>query len=150
MYRHIFSLKSREQAQEALGLQITCTNMLASHEGTPTISFQTDYPLGSITLIALKQETQTVKVEANSPLAGTPSPMYSVSLAQMLLTGVAGIVFFGLAWLTSASIAGVIGATVATGVITICSNDLLPIRRRLRRREKPLGGVLDEGEPAHV
>src|SRR5216110_1750572 len=145
MYLHTFDFQTTEQAQETSHRQITCANMtIGDRDGTPTISFQTDYPLGPVTLIVLKQETQTIKIAANEPLAGAPSPKYSVSLGQTLLTVIAGAFFLGLAWLETAGIAGVIAAWVATGWITICSNDLLPILRALARTGKPMAAQDEE------
>ncbi|TMC14535.1 MAG: hypothetical protein E6J34_23615 [Chloroflexi bacterium] len=145
MYLHTFNFQTTEQAQEASGLQITCTNMtVGDRYGTPTISFQTNYILGPVTLIVLKQETQAIKLAANEPLAGAPSPHYSVSLGQTLLTIVAGAFFLGLAWLEAAGMARVIAAWGATGWITICSNDLLPILRALARTGKPMAAQDEE------
>lgn len=136
MYLHILFFQQMKQAQEASQIQITCTNITVGQgkDGQHMISFLTLHPIGPVTAMLLKQETQATTVMVNEPQAGTP-PRYSVSLAQMLLTVIAAVFFIGLVLLQSAGIAGAVSGGTATGVIAYCSNDIISIMRSLTGTE---------------
>jgi hypothetical protein len=130
MYLHEFGFQTAELAKIASQMQFTCTNMNVGQgkDGQPSISFLTLYPIGPVTAWSLKEETQATTVMVNEPQMGSP-PRGSVTLAQMAVTGLSAVFFFGLAWLQSAGIAGAIGAATATGFVAFCSNDILFIVR---------------------